>query len=117
MLYIYFLVTDCLRTLETVAVTIPLHLISTNQIPTHMTRPNNSASISIINKYSFEILQRGRRDRDRMVVGLQLPMKSVPITIDAVSSNPVHGEVYSIQHCVIKFVSDLRKVGGNQRPY
>jgi len=24
-----------------------------------------------------------------------------------VSSNPVHGEVYSIQHYVIKFVSDL----------
>ena len=25
-----------------------------------------------------------------------------------VSSNPAHGEVYSIQHYVIKFVSDLR---------
>jgi hypothetical protein len=36
----------------------------------------------------------------------------VPITIDAMSSNPVHGEVYSIQHYVIKFVSDLRQVGG-----
>jgi len=29
-----------------------------------------------------------------------------------VSSNPVHGEVYSIQHYVIKFVSDLRQVVG-----
>jgi hypothetical protein len=29
-----------------------------------------------------------------------------------VSSNPVHGEVYSLQHYVIKFVSDLRQVGG-----
>ena len=29
-----------------------------------------------------------------------------------VSSNPVHGEVYSIQHYVIKFVSDLRQVCG-----
>jgi hypothetical protein len=29
-----------------------------------------------------------------------------------VSSNPVHGDVYSIQHYVIKFVSDLRQVGG-----
>jgi hypothetical protein len=29
-----------------------------------------------------------------------------------VDSNPVHGEVYSIQHYVIKFVSDLRQVGG-----
>ena len=27
-------------------------------------------------------------------------------------SNPVHGEVYSIQHYVIKFVSDFRQVGG-----
>ena len=27
------------------------------------------------------------------------------------SLNPVHGEVYSIQHTVIKFVSDLRQVG------
>jgi predicted choloylglycine hydrolase len=24
------------------------------------------------------------------------------------SSNPAHGEMYSIQHCVIKYVSDLR---------
>jgi hypothetical protein len=29
-----------------------------------------------------------------------------------VSSNPVHGEVYLIQHYVIKFVSDLRQVSG-----
>ena len=36
----------------------------------------------------------------------------VPITNKAVSSNPVHVEVYSIQHHVIKFVSDLRQVGG-----
>jgi uncharacterized protein with PQ loop repeat len=35
---------------------------------------------------------------------------SVPITTKVVSSNPVHGEVYSIQHYVIKFVSDLRQV-------
>ena len=34
------------------------------------------------------------------------------ITINVVSSNPAHGEVYSIQHCVITFVSDLRQVSG-----
>ena len=28
------------------------------------------------------------------------------------SLNPIHGEVYSIQHYVIKFISDLRQVGG-----
>ena len=38
-------------------------------------------------------------------------MQSVLITTKVVSSNPVHGEVYSI-HYVIKFVSDLRQVGG-----
>ena len=29
----------------------------------------------------------------------------MPVTTKVVNSNPVHGEVYSIQHCVIKFVS------------
>jgi hypothetical protein len=35
----------------------------------------------------------------------------VPITTNVVISNPVHGEVYSIQHYVKKFVSDLRQIG------
>jgi hypothetical protein len=39
---------------------------------------------------------------------LPVPVQSVPITTNVVSSNLVHGEVYSIQHYVIKFVSDLR---------
>jgi len=39
-------------------------------------------------------------------------MQHVPITAKVVSSNPVHGEVYSIQHYVTKFVSDLRQGGG-----
>jgi hypothetical protein len=47
-----------------------------------------------------------------MLVGLQLPIQSVPITTRVVSSNPALGEVYSIQHYVIKFVSDLQQVGG-----
>ena len=34
---------------------------------------------------------------------LSLTVQSVPITTEVVSSNPVHGEVYSIQHYVIKF--------------
>ena len=46
------------------------------------------------------IKQRGGRCRDRMVVRftLQLPVWSVHITTKVVSSNPVHGEVYSIKH-------------------
>jgi hypothetical protein len=43
---------------------------------------------------------------------LQLLVQSMPITTKGVSTNPVHGEVYSIQHYVIKFVSDLRQIGG-----
>jgi hypothetical protein len=35
---------------------------------------------------------------------LQLPMQSEPITTKFVSWNPVHGEVYSIQHHLIKSV-------------
>ena len=47
-----------------------------------------------------------------MQLDLQLPVQSVPITTNVVSLNPAHGEVYSIQHYVIKFVSDLWQVGG-----
>ena len=39
-------------------------------------------------------------------------MQSVPITTNVVSLNSSHGEVYSIQPYVIKFVSDLQQVGG-----
>jgi hypothetical protein len=43
---------------------------------------------------------------------LILPVQLVPITTKGESLNLAHGEVYSIQHHVIKFVSDLRPVGG-----
>ena len=43
---------------------------------------------------------------------LQPPVQSVSITNKVVSSNPVNGEMYSIHHDVIKFVSGLRQVGG-----
>ena len=51
-------------------------------------------------------LGKGHRGRDCMVVGL--------ITTYAISAyhqqhlNPAHGEVYLIQHYVIKFVTALR---------
>ena len=38
-------------------------------------------------------------------------MQSVPVTTKVVSSNLDQAEAYSIQHYVIKFVSDLRQVG------
>ena len=50
-----------------------------------------------------------------MVVGymaLHLSVQSMHITTEVVSSNIVQGEVYSMQHYMIKFVSDLQQVGG-----
>ena len=43
---------------------------------------------------------------------LQLHMQSVTITTKVVSSNPIHGTVYSKQHYVINYVSDLWQVDG-----
>jgi len=39
------------------------------------------------------------------------------IITKAVSSNPAEGEVYSIQHYVINFASNLRQVGGFLRVF
>jgi hypothetical protein len=55
---------------------------------------------------------RGRRRGRHMVVGFTTTCAISAITNKVVSSNPVHGEVYSIQHYVIKLVKDLRQVGG-----
>jgi hypothetical protein len=43
---------------------------------------------------------------------LQLPVQSVPITTNFVSLNKAHGEAFSVEHYVIKFVTDLRQVCG-----
>ena len=56
------------------------------------------------------------RGRGRMAIGysaqVHVPIQSVSITtyVNVVSSNPAHGEMYSIQHYVIKFVGDLWQV-------
>jgi hypothetical protein len=41
------------------------------------------------------------------LLDLQLSMQSVHITTKVVSSNPAHGEVYTMQHYVMQFVSDF----------
>ena len=71
--------------------------------------PFSSSSVhSTLKSY----LNGSRLGRDRMVVqDLQLPIQAVTITTGIVNSKPAHGEVYSKQHYVIKFVSDLRQVG------
>jgi hypothetical protein len=63
-----------------------------------MVSVNKFQIVKFTKKYNFYLLD------------LQLPVQSVPITNNIVSSNPTHGEVYSIQHYVTKFVSDLRQV-------
>jgi hypothetical protein len=54
---------------------------------------------------SLKLKLRGCHGHDHIVVGL-LPMQSVPITTNVVSSNPTQVDY------VIKFVSDLRQVSG-----
>jgi len=44
-------------------------------------------------------------------------VQSVPNTTNVVSSNPARGEVYSIQHYVIKFVTDLRQISTTNTTY
>jgi hypothetical protein len=71
-----------------------------------------------INDGSQVLIHRTRATQNFLVRVVRLsygkhmcvPMQSVPITTLVVSSNPAHSEVYSIQHCVIEFVSDLRQV-------
>jgi hypothetical protein len=74
-------------------------------------RKNVNMHLHIATVISY-IISWGRHGRDRMVVEFTttVPVQSVPITTKVVSLNPVHGEVYSIQHYVIKFVSDLWQV-------
>jgi len=50
-----------------------------------------------------------------MVVGFTAIYAISPITSKVVTLNPAHCEVYSIQHYVIMFVSDLRQVSGFHR--
>jgi hypothetical protein len=67
---------------------------------------NKSSDCICLSMYHITMIYQGR------IQDLQLPMQSVPITTNVVSSNPFHGEMYSIQHYVIKFVTYLRQVGG-----
>jgi len=53
---------------------------------------------------------RSRRGHDHM--NIHIPVQSVPITTKVVSSKSAHCVVSSIQHYVIKFVTDLRQIGG-----
>ena len=57
-------------------------------------------------------LGAGRHGRDRMVVGFTTTCAIRAYHHESCEFEPVHGEVYLIQHYVIKFVSNLRQVDG-----
>jgi hypothetical protein len=48
----------------------------------------------------------GRRGRDRMVVGFKLPMLSLSITTNVVSSHLDHSEVYNIMWSSLSVTCD-----------
>ena len=63
--------------------------------------------LSLLHIFTFTLIQTYERAVVVVIVwqlDSQLPMQSVPITTKVVSSNPIHGKVYSIQHYVINFI-------------
>jgi hypothetical protein len=62
-----------------------------------------------INMYRYPVWDRGSRSRDRMVVGFTT---TCAISAYHHYSREFEPCSYSIQHYVIKLVSDLRQVGG-----
>ena len=73
----------------TTAITVPFH--------------NFNLCLSVmLNNLLCSFTPRGHHGRDHIVVGF-----TTTCAINVVSSNLAHGEVCSIQHCMIKFVSDF----------
>jgi hypothetical protein len=68
--------------------------------------------VQIFNCLLISVLPAQIQGRDYMVVGLTTTCALCAYITKVESSNCDHGEVYSIQHYVIKFVSDLRQVAG-----
>jgi hypothetical protein len=66
----------------------------------------NSGNITVNLVYSYSY-----RDLEGLMLWCLTPLSTI-FTNNVVSSNPGHGDVYSIQHYVIQFVSNLRQVGG-----
>ena len=61
---------------------------------------------------SNSLRHRGRRGRDPIVVGFTTICAISAYHHQRLEFESRSGEVYSIQHYVIKFVSNLRQVGG-----
>ena len=65
----------------------------------------------IVQQIHTKFIQRVRHGHDRVtirvVVVFTTTCANVPITTKVVSLNPIHGEMYLLQHYIIKLVSDL----------
>jgi hypothetical protein len=68
---------------------------------------NVSYTLNLISTFLFQCIKGAVLVVIVWQLDLQIPVQSMPFTTKAVSWNPVHGKVYSIQHYVIQFVSDL----------
>jgi hypothetical protein len=66
----------------------------------------------VIEDIYIYVVVKGHRGVIVWYLDLPLPMQSVPITTEVVNLNPSYDQVYSIQHYVIKFASDLWQVSG-----
>ena len=69
-------------------------------------------SQSVCDILTKSVQSRDSRGRDRMVVGFTTIYAISAFATKVVNSNPANGDMYSIQHYVIKLVNDLRQVGG-----
>ena len=82
-----------------------------NDLPTIVDFKEGLLSLLNMDNLQVQLVIPTSNQLNTFIFYLQLPVQSVPITTKVVSSNPVHGEVYSKRHYVIKLVSDLRQVG------
>jgi hypothetical protein len=73
--------------------------------------PNTNANVSILLRNTFIHVMGAIVVLVVWYLDFQQPVQSVPINTGVVISIPADGEVYSIQHYVIKYVIDLRQVG------
>jgi hypothetical protein len=63
--------------------------------------------VTVTNIYYYYSIRASFMFNSSYITTEKLPIQSVPINTNVVSLNPAYGEMYSIQHYVIKFFSDL----------
>ena len=61
----------------------------------------------VIEDIYIYVVVKGHRGVIIWYLDLPLPVQSVPVTTEVVNLNPSYDQVFSIQHYVINFASDL----------